>query len=525
MFADQSVMPSRSEPCPDVPGWQPDRFVGQLFPFHLRIDHRGRVVGFGRSAGKLFPRIAQGADLGDIANCIRPDVSGCLGNLWGLTDSIILLQSRASGTRWRGQGVIAPGGESMFLVGSPWFDSPEVFGAAGLRLADFALHDPSFDLVLLAQAHARSAAEIRRLADRIRFQAIETSRERAILETGFSTLGVGVISFNSRLEVTFINEVASSLLSCPQIAAMHAPVRAVLSRLEPAHRSELDEILRRPRPEWHFGAIHRGVPRMNVRDSLDNQRPVAIQIIPLEEASAESGLILIRDIAHDIDLEDRSRRFASGLSHELRTPLTALAGFAQILHERDILSTADRQEFSKIMLEQIGRMQRIVSRILQLAHAGSGVDRRRAEVGINQLKDLLLASIGALAESHGVQVEVHLAPDTPDYPGDIDKLQSILVNLAENSIRACTGAAAGRVCVSLSCSGDFLSISVIDNGRGIPARIRDRIFDEFFRGPESDGSGLGLPLVKSIVESYGGSIEISPNPDGVGTRAEVRLPY
>ena len=202
-----------------------------------------------------------------------------------------------------------------------------------------------------------------------------------------------------------------------------------------------------------------------------------------------------------------------------------MAGFAQILHTRDILSTADRQEFSKIMLEQIGRMQRIVSRILQLAHAGSGVDRRRAEVGINQLKYLLLASIGALAESRGVLIEVHLAPDTPDFAGDIDKLQSILVNLVENSIRACAGAATGRVCVSLGRSGDFFSTSVIDNGRGIPAGIRDRIFDEFFRGQESDGSGLGLPLVKSIVESYGGSIEISPNPDGVGTRAEVRLPY
>lgn len=219
-------------------------------------------------------------------------------------------------------------------------------------------------------------------------------------------------------------------------------------------------------------------------------------------------------------------RFVSSVSHDLRTPLTSIAMFAEMLRERR-LSSKRRREYSAIIMRESQRLERMVNNVLTFARIEQGTRAyARAEVDLRSVLQAAVATMDAQAEARGVALTLRAASRLPNLNGDADALQDVLHNLIGNALQY--GSGRGRVRVEASASKGTVTIRVRDNGVGIAPEHLPRIFDAFYRIEDprtaaSGGAGLGLAVVKHIVEAHGGTIGVESTP-GKGTTVTVALP-
>ena len=224
---------------------------------------------------------------------------------------------------------------------------------------------------------------------------------------------------------------------------------------------------------------------------------------------------------------ERQRQFTSDASHEMRTPLAVMRGDIEIALRR----TRSPEEYQRVLtssLEEIIRLSRLVEDLLTLARADAGRTQLRCEeVSLDQLCQQMVDYISPLA----VQREQILAYDGPEQDvvmnGDLQRLKQLLLNLLDNAIKYTEPR--GTITLKLRKDKEEAVIILRDTGRGIPAEDLPHIFDRFFRrsrttsDKSASGFGLGLSIVKWIVDSHGGTIEATSEL-GKGTVFTVRFP-
>jgi len=221
-------------------------------------------------------------------------------------------------------------------------------------------------------------------------------------------------------------------------------------------------------------------------------------------------------------LEETERQRSSALadvSHELRTPLTVIQGNLEAL--LDGVYPADAAHLSPI-LEETRLMERLIEdlRTLTLAEAGSLV-LHREPTDVGALLGDVAGGHRSQAEAAGVTVTVSAAPGLPDVDVDPLRIREVVANLLTNALRHTPRG--GSVEVSLAREGEVAIVSVRDSGSGMTADQRARAFDRFYRSPGSSGSGLGLPIARSLVEAHGGTVAIASEV-GAGTMISFTLP-
>jgi signal transduction histidine kinase len=215
----------------------------------------------------------------------------------------------------------------------------------------------------------------------------------------------------------------------------------------------------------------------------------------------------------------RERRFVSDASHELRSPVTAIRQHVEVALSHPEQTSIE--ELAGMVLEENLRLQRIVEDLLLLSRIDEGTLRLQiAQVDLDDLVFEEASRIRHTADLHVSTEEVLPARVT----GDSRQLGKLVRNLVENAARH----ARSEVAVSLSENHREAILCVDDDGRGIPASERRRVFDRFVRLDEarardSGGSGLGLAIVAEVAAAHGGSAEALESPLG-GARVEVRLP-
>jgi heavy metal sensor kinase len=221
---------------------------------------------------------------------------------------------------------------------------------------------------------------------------------------------------------------------------------------------------------------------------------------------------------------DQMRRFTADVSHELRTPLTAIRSVGEV----GLRGRRDEGGYRAIigsMLEEVDRLAVLVDRLLTLSRAETGEARLSIEpIALKDLAASVVADLSVLAEekSQQVVIETHGAPRAL---GDRLMVRQALINLVDNAIKfAPTGSG---IVVRVGESNGRAIVDVIDRGPGIPPAARDHIFDRFFRADagsaDAGGSGLGLSIAKSAVETTSGTLTLEES-DERGSTFRITLP-
>ena len=243
--------------------------------------------------------------------------------------------------------------------------------------------------------------------------------------------------------------------------------------------------------------------------------------LALERLRLARGVQQARVLA---EAEKLHRAIMDSLSHDLRTPLVTITGAVSSLREEgENLPAAARKDLLEEAWEEAGRLNRLLGNLFDMSRLEAGILRPRLEPG--DALDLVGVSLSALAGRIGER-EIRVEPrgDLPLVPMDFALMTHVVANLLDNALKF---SPPGKpVLVSLGVLGERFVLAVEDEGPGIPAGQREKVFEKFFRLHRADevaGSGLGLAICKGIVEAHGGAIRAEGGPAG-GARLVVELP-
>ena len=230
--------------------------------------------------------------------------------------------------------------------------------------------------------------------------------------------------------------------------------------------------------------------------------------------------------AEQLQAADRTRRMLfADVSHELMTPLTAMRGYLETLSMRALtLDQETRERYLSIVGDETERLEHIVRDLLDLARMESGGDTLDLQdVPLEDLFGRVVSRHERDARLRGVRMTTHIAAGAEIVSGDPMRLEQALQNLASNALRHTPRD--GRVELSAEVSRHQIVIAVRDTGSGIALEHLAHVFDRFYKVDPSRGagSGLGLSIVKAIIERHKGTIAVSSEP-GEGTLFTIRLP-
>lgn len=233
--------------------------------------------------------------------------------------------------------------------------------------------------------------------------------------------------------------------------------------------------------------------------------------------------------AEQLQAADRQRRLLfADVSHELMTPLTAMRGYLETLAMSGVAIDADtRARYLSIIGDETLRLEHIVGDLLDMARLeGARESIEKQDVPLEDLFGRVVARHQRDASLKNVSITTGIAPGAEIVVGDPMRLEQALQNLAANALRHTPSG--GRIELHAELHDRDVAIAVRDNGSGISPEHLPHVFDRFYkvepsRGGESIGSGLGLSIVKAVVERHGGSISVKSEP-GRGTAFTIHLP-
>jgi signal transduction histidine kinase len=252
---------------------------------------------------------------------------------------------------------------------------------------------------------------------------------------------------------------------------------------------------------------------------LENARLAARQRRAAEELDAK-----VTEATHHLQAMDRAKStFVAVASHELRTPLTALLGFAELLATRTF-AVSEVQRLAAIVLRETQRLIRLVDDLLDLSRLERGMQPtlRRAALCPSHA----LAGVAELFRHVGPRLVIDCRPELPAIDADPDALDRILKNLISNALKYSPSTLSVQVLAEAE-PPDAVRFSVRDRGPGIAPAALPYVFEPYYRAPgaavAAPGTGLGLAVVKALVEAHGGAIVVESEP-GWGTMVSFTLP-
>jgi len=226
----------------------------------------------------------------------------------------------------------------------------------------------------------------------------------------------------------------------------------------------------------------------------------------LERATAE-----LRQANEQLKSLDRLKDdFMSSVTHELRTPLTSIRALAELLRDDPKIALAQRRQFIEIIVSETERLSRLVNQVLDMAKIESGhAEWHTAEVDMRALVGQAVSTTAELFRERQIAVEVVLPEPVPVLMADPDRLMQVMLNLLSNAAKF-VPLVGGRVRVSLTSDDSGVTVAVSDNGPGVAPEQQALIFDRFRQGGDAanrpQGTGLGLPISRQIVEHFGGRL-------------------
>jgi PAS domain S-box-containing protein len=259
------------------------------------------------------------------------------------------------------------------------------------------------------------------------------------------------------------------------------------------------------------------------------------------DAVFSGAVVSIRDITKEKEIDTMKTDFISTVSHELRTPLTSIIGFANIIRKKfneSLLAVLDLEDKkTRKVADQIGsnldiiigegrRLTSLINDVLDIAKMEAGkIDWKDESFAIKSAIDHSVTSTVSLFEQKGLNMALDIEENLPEILGDKDRYIQVLINLISNAVKFTNN---GTITCGAGISGDGILVRVADQGIGISRENLDKVFDKFKQVGDTltdkpQGTGLGLPICKQIVEHYGGKIWVESEP-GKGSTFYFTIP-
>lgn len=238
------------------------------------------------------------------------------------------------------------------------------------------------------------------------------------------------------------------------------------------------------------------------------------------------GVVTFRDVTLEREVERMKSEFVSTAAHELRTPLTSILGFAELLLDPQSFTTTERREFIALIHDKAEKLSELIDELLDISRleAGREVHLSREVLVLHTLVEESLDFFRHSSSRHQFKL---ILPENPVVVyADPRRISQVFDNLLSNAVKY--SPSGGTITVRLDPGNNNCLISISDEGIGMSTEQVDRIFDKFYRVDASNtavqGVGLGMTIVKDLIESHGSEITVQSRP-GEGTMISFTLPY
>lgn len=318
-------------------------------------------------------------------------------------------------------------------------------------------------------------------------------------------------------ETVFIREILDRKL---QDAAGDEFVLGVLHEGEPGLVSSTSQVspgdLKQQKQIWVLPGYVLGIrlKGTTIEELVNSRVAKNIGLVILLDIVLAAGIaVMYRNVRREMDLARIKSDFVSNVSHELRTPLALIRMYAETLEMGRLKDEHKKAEYLETILRESERLTRLVNNILDFSRMQAGKKQYSfAPVHLNDVIQNVLQTYSVQLQTRGYVPVVDLAKNLPVINADAEALSEALINIVDNAVKYSD--AERFLSVRSQTSGSIVSVEIEDHGIGIPPSDQGKIFDMFYRvstGHVHDrkGTGIGLSLVKHIMDAHGGTVRVS----------------
>jgi PAS domain S-box-containing protein len=363
------------------------------------------------------------------------------------------------------------------------------------------------------------------LGNMLRSQQIETSRSTAMLEG----VGDGVLVTESQNVITLFNAAAEKMLELDRNEVVGKSLDEFVGLFGGAAQTWMETIR-----VWSVSPnLPENSEMYQERLYLEDGRVISVHLSPVSDRQEFLGTISIfRDITHQVEVDRLKSEFVATVSHELRTPMTPIKGYVEFLLMGGAGELNPQQlEFVNVIKTNIDRLSILVNDLLDVSRIESGkVALNFQPINMDEVVEEVLEVIQQRSDEDArpVSFDVNIPTNLPSVYGDAERVSQIVTNLVDNAYKY--SPENSTVTINLHEVAGAVQLDVIDQGIGIFPDEQDKIFERFYRGENhlvmaTSGTGLGLPIVKELVEMHNGEIWVrSTGVPGEGSTFSITLP-
>ncbi len=261
----------------------------------------------------------------------------------------------------------------------------------------------------------------------------------------------------------------------------------------------------------------------------DSKHPSLFQarlaLLHTSSGKVRGAVVTLREVTRERELERMKSEFVSTAAHELRTPLTSILGFSELLLDAEAFSPAERSEFVNLIHHKAEDLSALIDELLDISRieAGHNIPLMREAVSLETLAHAAVDFFRHSSPPH--KFDLQLPPQPVVVFADPRRIAQVFDNLLSNAVKY--SPAGGLVTVRLAPEGDHCTVAVSDTGIGMTEEQVKCMFDKFYRADSSNtavqGTGLGMTIVKQLIDSHGGMVSVQSAP-GQGTTVSFTLP-
>ncbi len=364
-----------------------------------------------------------------------------------------------------------------------------------------------------------------RLGVMLRKEQEDASRSQAILEA----VADGVLVTGKDNRITFVNSSAEKIIAISETKLLGKPMDEFGGLFGKAAGSWMETIR-----HWSANpsSYHTGDTYAEQLE-LDDERIALVHLAPVIMQNDFLGTVSIfRDITHEVEVDRLKSEFVATVSHELRTPMTAIKGYVDILTMGAAGALNENQmHFLDVVRNNIDRLNTLVSDLLDISRIEAGrVTLNPQSVDLYELAEEVIEEVLRRSQTENKPIALSLdgSKKLPAIIGDRDRVRQILGSLVDNAYNYTPQN--GTITVNIHQHNGEIQVDVQDNGVGIDLQEQPRIFERFFRGEHplvlaTPGTGLGLPIVRQLIEMHKGRIWMSSaGVPGQGSTFSFTLP-